>query len=96
MNILYIILKHVVWRFPIFNNYFHEIFTFCDFMNTLRNFAKFVLVQICKLENKSVHFVGFKSFAKIIMKVKRKITEKKGMLALHCQKWDAVREILLT
>ena len=40
MNILYIALKHVIWRFSICN-YFCEIFKFRDFMNTLRNFAKF-------------------------------------------------------
>ena len=39
MNVLYIILKHVLWRFRIYN-YFREIFRFRDFMNTLRNFAK--------------------------------------------------------
>ena len=33
MNVLYIILKHVVWRFRIYN-YFREIFKFRDFMNT--------------------------------------------------------------
>ena len=38
INILYIVLKHVVWRFQI-HNYFREIFKVCDFMNTLRNFA---------------------------------------------------------
>ena len=40
---IYIILKHVVWRFQIYN-YFREIFKFREFMNTLRNFAKSVLV----------------------------------------------------
>ena len=45
MNILYIILKHVVWRFQIYN-YFREIVKFRDFMNTLRNFAKSVLAHI--------------------------------------------------
>ena len=45
MNILYIILKHVVWRFRIYN-YFREISKFRDFMNTLRNFAKSVFAQI--------------------------------------------------
>ena len=50
MNMLYIILKHVVWRFRIYN-YFREIFKFRDFMNTLRNFAKSVLAHIfAKLE----------------------------------------------
>ena len=38
MNILYIALKHI--------NYFREIFKFRDFMNTLRNFAKFVFARI--------------------------------------------------
>ena len=33
MNVLYIILKHMVWRFRIYN-YFREIFKFRDFMNT--------------------------------------------------------------
>ena len=45
MNILYIILKHVVWRFRIYN-YFCEIFKFSDFMNNLRNFAKSVFAHI--------------------------------------------------
>ena len=45
MNILYIALKHVIWRFCICN-YFREMFKFRDFMNTLRNFAKFVFARI--------------------------------------------------
>ena len=45
MNVLYIILKHVVWRFRIYN-YFREIFKFRDFMNTLRSFAKSVFAHI--------------------------------------------------
>ena len=45
MNILYIILKHVVWRFRICT-YFREMFKFRDFMNTLRNFAKSVFAHI--------------------------------------------------
>ena len=45
MNILYIVLKHVIWRFWICN-YFPEISKFRDFMNTLRNFAKFVFAPI--------------------------------------------------
>ena len=45
MKILYIILKHVVWRFQIYN-YFREIFKFRDFMNTLRNFTKSVFAHI--------------------------------------------------
>ena len=39
MNILYIVLKHLIWRFGICN-YFCEISNFRNFMNTLRNFAK--------------------------------------------------------
>ena len=41
MNILYIALMHVNWRFRICN-YFCEISKFRDFRNTLRNFAKSV------------------------------------------------------
>ena len=44
MNILYIVLKHVGWRFRIYN-YFREIFKFRNFMNTLRNFAKSVIAH---------------------------------------------------
>ena len=40
---IYIALKHVIWRFWICN-YFREIFKFRDSMNTLRNFAEFVLL----------------------------------------------------
>ena len=54
MNILYIALKHVIWRCRICN-YFCEISKFRDFMNTLRNFAKFVFAHI---------FAKFKYFAK--------------------------------
>ena len=43
MNMLNIIQKHVVWRFQMYN-YFCEIFKFRDFINTLRNFAKSVLL----------------------------------------------------
>ena len=57
MNILYIILKHVVGRFRIYN-YFREIFKFRDFMNTLRNFAKSVFAHI---------FEKFEYFAKVII-----------------------------
>ena len=53
-------------------------------------------IYLCKLENKSVHFVGFKFFTRTIIKVEEKISERKGTLALHYQEWDAVREILLT
>ena len=45
IHILYISLKHVVWRFRIYN-YFREIFKFRDFMNTLRNFAKSAFAHI--------------------------------------------------
>ena len=45
MSILYIALKHVIWRFRIYN-YFREIFKFRDFMNTLRNFTKSVFAHI--------------------------------------------------
>ena len=45
MNILYIILKHAVWRFRIYN-YFREISKFRDFMNTLTNFVKYVFAHI--------------------------------------------------
>ena len=40
---MYLTLKHVIWRFRICN-YFCEISKFRDFMNTLRNFAKSVLL----------------------------------------------------
>ena len=42
---IYIALKHVIWRFLIYN-YFCEISKFRDFMNTLRNFAKSVFAHI--------------------------------------------------
>ena len=45
MNILYIALKHVTWRFGICN-YFREMFKFRDLMKTLRNFAKSVVARI--------------------------------------------------
>ena len=54
MNILYIALKHVIWRFQIFND-FREIFKFRYFMNASRNFAKSVFAHI---------FAKFKNFAK--------------------------------
>ena len=57
MNMLYIILKHVVWRFRIYN-YFREIFKFRDFMNTLRNFPKSMFAHI---------FAKFEYFAKVII-----------------------------
>ena len=45
VKILYIALKHVIWRFRICN-YFCEIFKFHDFMNTLRNFGRSAFVHI--------------------------------------------------
>ena len=54
MNILYIALNHVIWRFRICN-YFREMFKFRDFMNTLRNFAKSAFARI---------FAKFKYLAK--------------------------------
>ena len=54
MNLLYIALKHVIWRFQICN-YFREMFKFCDFMNTLGNFVKSVFARI---------LAKFKYFAK--------------------------------
>ena len=57
VNVLYIILKHVGWRFRIYN-YFREILKFRDFMNTLRNFAKSVFAHI---------FAKFEYFAKVII-----------------------------
>ena len=43
MNILHIALKQITWRFRICN-YFLEMFKFRDFINTLRNLAKSVLL----------------------------------------------------
>ena len=40
MNILYIILKHVVWRFRIYN-YFREIFKFREISLSVHKIAKF-------------------------------------------------------
>ena len=40
MNILYIILKHVVWRFRIYN-YFREIFKFREISLNVHKIAKF-------------------------------------------------------
>ena len=54
MNILYIALKDVIWRFRICN-YFREMFKFRNFMDTLRNFAKSIFARI---------FVKFKYLAK--------------------------------
>ena len=57
MNILYIILKHVIWRFRIYN-YFREIFKFRE------NMSKKRFREI----SSSVHKIAkFKYFAKIII-----------------------------
>ena len=57
MNILYIISKHVVWRFRIYN-YFREIFKFCENMSKNR-FREISL---------SVHKIAkFSNFAKVII-----------------------------
>ena len=45
MNISYIALKQVIWRFRICDH-FREISKFRNFMNTLRNFAKSVFAHI--------------------------------------------------
>ena len=50
MNILYIALKHVIWRFRTCN-YFCEISKFRNFMNTLRNFAKSFTKQFILTES---------------------------------------------
>ena len=61
MNILYVALKHVIWRFRICN-YFCEISKFLDFMNTLRNFAKSVFADIsAKFKYFSKEFILTKS-----------------------------------
>ena len=54
INILYIALKHMIWRFRICN-YFCEISKFRDFINTLRNFTKFLFAHVSE---------KFKYFAK--------------------------------
>ena len=43
MNILYIILKHVIWRFQIYN-LFREIFKFRGFTKAFTNFAKYIML----------------------------------------------------
>ena len=57
MNILYIILKHVIWRFQIYN-LFREIFKFRGFTKAFTNFAKYIIAFI---------FAKFKYFAKQII-----------------------------
>ena len=57
MNKLYTILKHMVWRFRIYN-YFHEILKFRENMSKT-DFAKFL---------KSVHKIAkFEYFPKVIL-----------------------------
>ena len=43
MNILYIILKHVIWRFQIYN-LFREISKFRGFTKAFTNFAKYIML----------------------------------------------------
>ena len=54
INTLYIILKHVIRRFRIYN-LFHEIFKFRNFKKAFINFAKSIIDHICEI---------FKYFAK--------------------------------
>ena len=64
-HIIYIALKHVIWRFRICN-YFCEISKFRDFMNTLRNFAKSVLLIFPRNSNisRTIYINGIsRSFA---------------------------------
>ena len=63
MNIFYIALTHVTWRFRVCD-YFYKISKFCDFMNNLSNFAKSVFAHIS---------VKFKYFAKKFI-LKKKIS----------------------
>ena len=57
MNILYIILKHVVWRFRIYN-YFREIFKFRE--NTSKNRFREISLSVHKIAK-------FKYFPKVII-----------------------------
>ena len=57
MNILYIILKRVIWRFQIYN-LFREKFKFRGFTKAFTNFAKYIIAFI---------FAKFKYFAKQII-----------------------------
>ena len=51
MNISYMILKHVIWRFRILD-YFREILKFRDSMSAFMNFAKYsVFHKVEKLQN---------------------------------------------
>ena len=45
MNLLYIILKHVIWRLRIYN-LFRKIFKFRDFKRVFMNLAKSVIAHI--------------------------------------------------
>ena len=54
INMLYIILKHVIWRLQIYN-LFREIFKFRDFKKAFMNFTKSIIVHI---------FAIFQYFAK--------------------------------
>ena len=54
INMLYIILKHVIWRLRVYN-LFREIFKFHGFKKAFVNFAKFIIAHI---------FAIFKYFAK--------------------------------
>ena len=56
-HIIYMALKHVIWRFRICN-YFREMFKFRDFMNSLRNFTKSVFARIfAKFKYLVKHFI---------------------------------------
>ena len=57
MNMLYIILKRVIWRFQIYN-LFREKFKFRGFTKAFTNFAKYIIAFI---------FAKFKYFAKQII-----------------------------
>ena len=60
MNISYIILKRVTWRFQIYN-LFREKFKFRGFTKAFKNFAKYIITFI---------FAKFKYFAKQIIYLK--------------------------
>ena len=60
MNILYITLKHVIWRFQIYN-LFREIFKFRGFTKAFTNFAKYIIVvhfryvkKMCRLHKEGL------------------------------------------
>ena len=60
MNILYIILKHVVWRFRIYN-YFCEIFKFRE--NMSKNRFREISLSVHKIYNTLI-FLKFEIFSK--------------------------------